>query len=292
MRSPRVLISLLISSTVCMMPVQSADKEEDAFWAALKKKLAKLAKPEKNTGHAHAGTENKGLEPQPPSRGLSDRTQKTMGIDVSEFQKTIDWSKAKNAGVRFAFIRATEGSSIKDYEFLNNWKNAKKAGVRIGPYHYFTTTSSIETQVDNFVNSMAKVDPPDLPPVLDVELPAQFAQFTPKESVALVQHWLDGVEQKMGVRPLLYMSSSFSGSVLGSNTALNSYKLWVADYTKADYPVVGKPWLHWTFWQHADNGHVPGIEGDLDMDLFNGEAEQLADVNNFTPVQSSQNGLD
>jgi GH25 family lysozyme M1 (1,4-beta-N-acetylmuramidase) len=241
-------------------------------------------------GHAaHAGGENNGLHPEPPPQPKpidhqADGT--TVGIDVSEFQNTIDWSKVQNAGVKFAFIRATDGTTIQDADFVQNWQAAEKAGVLVGPYHYFTTTSAVPTQIDNFVSTIKKVDAGNLPPVIDVEDPKQFANFTVPERVAMVQQMLTGVENATGVKPMLYMSSSFSAEVLNSAPQFDSYRLWVADYTTAAQPIVPKPWTNWDFWQHSDNGQVPGIAGGVDMDLFNGPETLLPITTPASPAAS------
>jgi GH25 family lysozyme M1 (1,4-beta-N-acetylmuramidase) len=223
--------------------------------------------------HAHAGGENKGTNEPPPSQpGPIDRTVTGVvpGIDVSEFQNTIDWSQVQQAGVKFAFIRATDGTTIQDTNFVQNWQGAEKAGIPVAAYHYFTTTSAVSTQITNFCSQLKLVDKGDMPPILDVEDPTQFSKFTPAQSVAMVQQWLDGVQAQTGVQPMLYMSSSFSGSVLGNAPQLAKYKLWVADYTTAPQPIVPQPWTNWNFWQYADNGQVAGITGGVDMDYFNG----------------------
>jgi len=233
-------------------------------------------------GTAHAGDENKGLDtgPRPTPHKIEPSTPtRTAGIDVSQYQSNIDWNGVQKAGVKFAFIRATVGSTEVDTKFSTNWQNAEKAGVLVGPYHYFTTTSPVSTQVDNFVATMGKVDKGNLPPVLDVEDPKQFANLSADQSVALIQQWLDGVQAKLGVRPMLYMSSAFSGDVLGDAPQLDKYKLWVADWTTKPTPIVDNPpWADWTFWQHANNGRVGGITGDVDLDYFNGSPAQLDDV--------------
>lgn len=234
-------------------------------------------------GTAHAGGENTGIETiPPPGPHIIDPAtpSRATGIDVSQFQKTIDWSKVAGAGVQFAYIRATDGTTIQDSNFVTNWQNAEQAGIPVGAYHYFSTASPVSTQIDNFVAEMGQVkDKGALPPVLDVEDPAQFKGYTPAQSVAMIQQWLDGVQAKLGERPMLYMSSNFASKVLGNSTALNSYNLWVADYTTASAPIVDTPWSNWTFWQHADNGQVPGITGGVDLDYFNGTPAQLKKFN-------------
>jgi len=248
------------------------------------------ATPQRDRGHsAHAGSDHAGLpEPPPPPPGPIDHSldgKTTTGIDVSEFQNNIDWQQVQQAGVQFAFIRATDGTTIQDADFVQNWQGAEKVGVPVGAYHYFTTTSPVASQITNFVNELKQVDAGNLPPVLDVEDPSQFTKYTVPERVAMIQQWLDGVQQATGVQPMLYMSSNFSASVLNSPPQFDKYMLWVADYTTAAQPIVPPPWTNWDFWQHADNGQVPGITGGVDMDYFNGPANLLPVTNPAQPAQ-------
>ena len=60
----------------------------------------------------------------------------TPGIDVSRYQGTINWTSVKNAGIQFAFIKATEGTSYKDPNFNANYTNSYNAGVIRGAYHF------------------------------------------------------------------------------------------------------------------------------------------------------------
>lgn len=243
---------------------------------------AQAAPGETGRGHsAHAGDEDAGMH-RPFAPRVTGPT--TMGIDVSEFQKTIDWTQVGPAGVKFAYIRATEGTTIQDANFVQNWQGAEKAGIPVGPYHYFTTASAVSTQIDNFVNETKLVDSGNLPPVLDVENPAQFKNFTTAQSVAMIQQWLDGVQAKTGIQPMLYMSSNFSAKVLGNAPQFDKYKLWVADYTTDPAPLVPKPWTGWDFWQHSDTGAVKGITGDVDLDTFNGAEQNLPVIKPVQPV--------
>jgi GH25 family lysozyme M1 (1,4-beta-N-acetylmuramidase) len=232
--------------------------------------------------HAHAGNDH-AIVPA-PRFGPHDTTVSTTGIDVSEFDKTIDWQQVQSSGVKFAFVRATDGTTIQDSTFSQNWQGAEKAGVLVGPYHYFSTASPVDTQITNFLSTINKVDAGNLPPVLDVEDPTQFAKYTVPQRVAMIQQWLDGVQQKTGVKPMLYMSSSFSSEVLNNAPQFDSYKLWVADYTTDPQPIVPQPWRTWDFWQHTDSGKVPGIAGGVDMDIFKGPEASLPTITAVPPV--------
>ena len=62
--------------------------------------------------------------------------QRPLGIDVSHYQGSINWSSVAGAGITFAWNKATEGQSEVETTFANNENNAKAAGIPIGPYHY------------------------------------------------------------------------------------------------------------------------------------------------------------
>ena len=59
------------------------------------------------------------------------------GVDVSIYQGTVDWTKAKSAGVEFAIARVSDGTGNPDTQFAANWPNMKKAGVLRGTYQFF-----------------------------------------------------------------------------------------------------------------------------------------------------------
>jgi len=56
-------------------------------------------------------------------------TMPIQGIDVSYWQGEIDWDAAREAGVSFTFIKATEGGDHLDPKFLDNWHAAGRAGI-------------------------------------------------------------------------------------------------------------------------------------------------------------------
>ncbi|MDR3616638.1 MAG: GH25 family lysozyme [Candidatus Obscuribacterales bacterium] len=237
---------------------------------------------ETGRGHTmHAGNENKEAHVPPPKPTIGDHAvvNTSKGIDVSEFDNTIDWTQVQQSGVKFAFIRATDGTTIQDSSFVTNWQGAEQAGIPVGAYHYFSTSSAVQTQIDNFIKETKLVNAGNLPAVLDVEDPTQFSKLTTAQSVQMIQQWLDGVQQATGVQPMLYMSSSFSAEVLGNAPQFNKYQLWVADYTTAAQPVVPKPWTNWNFWQQTDSGKVTGIAGGVDLDYFNGPVQSLPVTN-------------
>jgi lysozyme len=247
--------------------------------APAEKSAAQTAPPVRDRGHhAAAGHENDGMKVPPPRLTDHQNNSKTDGIDVSEFQNNIDWQKVQKSGVKFAYIRATDGTTIQDADFAQNIQGAQKEGIPAGAYHFFSTSSPVQSQIDNFVATVKKGGLGTMPPVLDVEDPKQFANIPVQKRIDMIQQWLTGVENALGVRPMLYMSSNFSGTVLNNAKQFDSYRLWVADDTTAAQPIVPQPWTGWDFWQHSDSGVVPGIVGNVDMDYFNGPETALPTI--------------
>jgi lysozyme len=73
------------------------------------------------------------------------------GVDVSHYQGEIDWLALRKSGVRFAYIKATEGASLRDPRFAENWQRSHDAGIARGAYHYFLLCKSGAEQAANFI---------------------------------------------------------------------------------------------------------------------------------------------
>ena len=90
------------------------------------------------------------------------------GIDVSKYQGTIDWGTVAQSGVKFVWIKATEGGDHLDERFQANWEGAKQAGIPHGAYHFvYWCRPPMEEMA--FFEQNAPVEDDALPPVLDVE---------------------------------------------------------------------------------------------------------------------------
>ncbi len=198
-----------------------------------------------------------------------------FGVDVSHHQDVIDWGKVAGTGVVFAFLKATEASTLVDRQFSFNWKETKKNGIVRGSYHFFRPRSPVEKQISNFLAVQGKLEVGDLPPVLDLEVPDSWRSLSLKKRIAIVRQWLDAVETALGIRPIIYLSSSFPADVLGSDPFLKDYLLWVANY-KVSKPTVPAPWTNWNFWQYSETGRVTGVPTSaVDLNWFQGSRSEL-----------------
>ena len=195
----------------------------------------------------------------------------TPGIDVSKWQGDINWSKVAGAGIRFAYIRVSDGLEYPDPKFKYNWKEAKSAGVVRGAYQYFEPGQDAVEQAWYLLEEMGPLEEGDLPPALDLEtMDGQSAA----KVIDQVDIWIDVVEGVLGVEPLIYTSAGFWGGIGSSKFA--GYPLWVANW-EANCPLMPVSWNQWVFWQTSDFGSVAGISEAVDLDLFNGNLDALHD---------------
>lgn len=194
------------------------------------------------------------------------------GIDVSEMQGPIDWEKVRAEGVSFAFLRVADGIDFIDLRFAENWARTKAANVRRGPYHFFRPSEDAVAQAELFLTTVGALEPGDLPPVLDLEATDG---RSPSQVSAGAKVWLDLVEQRLGVRPLLYVGPYFWRDQMGAPAWGKDYDLWIAHWTSG-CPSVPLPFTKWEFHQRTARGRVNGIQGDVDINRFNGTETALA----------------
>lgn len=193
------------------------------------------------------------------------------GIDISHYQNNIKWEKLRNASlnndpVRFIIIKATEGKDLYDDDFNDNFFQAQQNDFIRGAYHFFVPGVDAEAQAKFYLHQVHLV-PGDLPPVLDIE---KIGKLTKAQLQKDVKKWLDIVEKKYGIKPILYTSYKFKKDYLDS-PVFNEYPYWIAHYyiNKLEYKG------DWVMWQHTDCGKVDGIKGFVDCNIFNGTVKDL-----------------
>ncbi len=195
-----------------------------------------------------------------------------QGIDVSNWQGTIDWAKVAKAGIKFAFLKASEGTNYVDPTYATNRPNAKANGVIAGAYSFGQpgTVAQAIAEADLFVK-VASPASGDLLPVMDLEVTNGLGTA---DLTAWLKAWLGEVYARTGLHAAIYCSPAFWQKYLGDSAwfAQNGFPvLWIAHWTTATSPwVPGANWGGdgWTFWQYTSSGSVPGISGAVDMDRF------------------------
>ncbi len=194
----------------------------------------------------------------------------TFGIDISHHQGKINWGRLQKensaeAPISFVCIKATEGRNYKDPRFGTNWEEAKKHGFVRGAYHYFTRTSPGEAQAEMFISNV-RLTSGDLPPIVDIEeVPSDKGAFINELKAFILK-----LEAHYGVKPIIYSYAKYHNRYL-KDKFFNDYELWIAHYNTAR-PEIRR---EWRMWQFTDNGRVPGIRVDTDINVLNGGKEEL-----------------
>lgn len=202
------------------------------------------------------------------------------GIDVSHHQTDIDWDKMalycdnngnvfanKNSEspyrqpVFFCYMKATEGATVKDKTYSVRMIEAQRHGIARGAYHFLHIGTSIEEQIKNFLETVTWTTG-DMPPALDVELEAEITEYGIENSQKVVLEWLETVEKKLGVRPIIYTREAIKNKYL-NDVRFEKYDFWIARYSE-NQPNN----FDWLLWQKTDRGYMNGTKGQIDINLF------------------------
>jgi lysozyme len=186
----------------------------------------------------------------------------TIGIDVSHHQGEIDWDKLFNKSgydslIHFVYCKATEGNTHFDRQWERNRSILNDLGIPNGAYHFFTTKEDARPQAIHFLNRWKKRDI-DLPPVLDVETEG----ISDEDLIEKMKSWLNYVEHKTGMRPIIYTSRHFYETKF-QNVFLN-HKFWIAAYSGKPTCINDNRIIHWQF---SENGRIPGTNEKVDLNV-------------------------
>lgn len=224
--------------------------------------------------------------------------QRPLGTDVSGYQTSINWTTVKNAGVVFAWTKATEGTYYVNPYFGSQESGAKAAGIYIGAYHFarphldtnITGNASADSEAAYFwgvAGSYIKAGGGYLVPMLDWEDPYAtngypgVSGFTTAYMSKWVNEWCNDVSNDAAgegviIRPVVYTgtwySTAHSGTAQfpGLNSSVTSWPDWIAAYpananAQTGSPGSTTPWSSWDIWQYGDTNWSGG-----DADVYNG----------------------
>ena len=195
------------------------------------------------------------------------------GIDISNHQRGLDLSKID---CDFVIIKATEGKSHVDQYCDGFFQQALSLGKKLGVYHFANNSDNTAKQeADWFINNTRGYIGKAIP-VLDWEDDVT-------DNVPWALEWLQRVEQAYACKPLIYMSESVVNRYDWSPVANANYGIWVAKYrdnlpdynydmSKAGNMPSIKYWSTMALWQWTSTGRLNGWNGNLDCDVFYGDA--------------------
>ena len=192
------------------------------------------------------------------------------GIDVSEWQGDIDWQQVKDSGVEFVIIRVggrgtEEGTLYGDDRAQEYYEGATAVGLKVGAY-IFAQSITVDEAIEEakFVLEQVKGWDVQMPLVYDWEYVDEKARTADMDSRTLTDMAIAFCEtvREAGYNPMIYFGRSQSVDLLNLEE-LVEYPFWLAMYsTIMDYP------YKIDMWQYTDEGTVPGIEGNVDLNLW------------------------
>lgn len=189
-----------------------------------------------------------------------------IGIDISSWQSNIDFQKVKDSGVEFVMIRLGFGHNknnelVLDNKFERNIKKAKEANLKVGIYFYSYANSidKVKEQV-NYILEKLNGEFLDLPIAFDWEDWSKFNKYNISltDINLIAQTFIDEIK-KHNYEAALYSSKYYLEKIWG----INKYNTWLAHYTN-NTSYKGKYFM----WQLSNRGKVPGINGDVDLDIL------------------------
>lgn len=208
-----------------------------------------------------------------------------QGVDVSDWQGYIDYSKVKESGIEVVYIKSSQGSNIKDPYFDINYENAKDNGLKVGFYHFLTATNITEAeQQARFFSSVISGKTPDCKLAMDYEV---FGGVSIGGINNIAEVFLESVKRLTNKEVIIYSDLSNAQSTFGRELAQN-YPLWIAYYGNYnELENIETNWEAWQAIQSSDRGIVPGISGKVDRDIYTkeiflGQPSELPQVDDLT----------
>jgi GH25 family lysozyme M1 (1,4-beta-N-acetylmuramidase) len=205
-----------------------------------------------------------------------DAATSVQGLDVSGHQGNVNWASVYAKGGRFAYVKATEGTTFRNPYFAQQYNGSYKAKLIRGAYHFaLPNRSSATSQANFFVGHGGgwSADGKTLPPMLDIEYNPYGSSCYGLSRSAMVS-WIRTFSNRVHTLtkryPTIYTTTNWWKTCTGNNAGFGKTNpLFIARYSsKAGTLPAG--WKFYTFWQYADHGKFPG-----DQDVFNGSSSRL-----------------
>lgn len=186
-----------------------------------------------------------------------------QGIDISSWQKNVDFSAVKNSGVDIIYIKSSEGKSYINPYFESSYSNAKASGLKVGFYHYVTarTTQQAIDEAIFFARTVSGKQA-DCKLAMDFE---NFGNLSVNQINEISKTFLETLERATNSEVIIY-SNAYSARTI-FNQELTKYPLWVANYG-VNAPGSNGKWDSWVGWQYTSTGTVNGVSGYVDRNQF------------------------
>ena len=197
---------------------------------------------------------------------------KTFGVDVSKYQKNIDWNQIKKAGVSFVIVRigyrgyGASGTLVLDPMFEEHFTNVKNAGLKVGVYFFSQATTEAEAKEEAFacayVLNGRKLD---YPIFFDTEASGASNGSGRADGLGMEDRTKCAIAfceevKAQGYKPGVYASTLWYRKRIDLNR-LKKYTIWNAHYGVASSPI------DCALWQGTCTARLPGYKGDMDVNI-------------------------
>ena len=196
----------------------------------------------------------------------------TFGVDVSKYQKNVDWAKVKKAGVSFVIVRigyrgyGAAGNLVLDPMFEEHFTNAKNAGLKVGVYFFSQATTEAEAQEEAFacayVLNGRKLD---YPIFFDTEASTSSNGTGRADGLGVTDRTKCAVAfceevKAQGYKPGVYASTTWYRKRVDLNS-LKKYTIWNAHYGVSSSPI------DCALWQGTRTARINGYDGEIDANI-------------------------
>lgn len=193
-----------------------------------------------------------------------------LGIDVSAYQKDIDWEQVRQAGIEFVMIRlgyrgSEQGLLLEDSQAQLHYAGAKAAGLRVGAYFFSQSISEEEAREEaRYAMALMRDWELDMPLVYDweyISADSRTGDMDARRLTNCIRAFCETAEAA-GVEAMVYFNPYMARNMVYLEE-LTDYPFWLAHYnSEMTFP------YKVDMWQYTCTGNVPGIQGDVDINLY------------------------
>ncbi|MBD5464398.1 MAG: hypothetical protein HDR22_00980 [Lachnospiraceae bacterium] len=192
-----------------------------------------------------------------------------FGIDVSKWNKEIDWKKVKAAGVDFVIIRcgyrgSSTGALVEDPYFRKNIEGATREGIKVGIYFFTQAVNTVEAVEEaSMVLTLCKGYELAFPIFIDTEGAGgkgRADELDREIRTQVCKAFCETIENS-GFNAGVYASRSWFVSNVDASV-LESHYIWLAQYRRT--PTYAGSY---DLWQYTSSGSVDGIDGRVDLNI-------------------------
>lgn len=206
------------------------------------------------------------------------------GFDISANNGRVNWPQIPRT-YSFVACKALEGATLLDSQFAYNYSQAKANGFERMAYNFSRpATSSALQEAQSFLKVVNQNGGFDYPPILDLE---DAGGLSPSNLQVYARVWGTYMTKQTGFKKAILYSYSAFIQQYGLGQLSDLFDLYLADYIQTGPPDLGGWPTPQTLWQRSNQGQIPGITGDVDIDLFNGTLTDLQTLKECVNVSDS-----